>query len=199
MAGRCLFGDDCPLAPGLAMRPARKAEIGWLRRQFHPVRSTEGGSPERQRDTPVRKGKPDRARSAWRRRRPAPRALTGLARRLFGPVSEAAALWRVRIGLQPVRPRLKIAPQQYGRKRHKYGYHGCTHHHCIKRHKTPLLNLEAFIPGREMAVFDLDQIALGRRVFPMTLKRRPRPRRAPDPAGRCFPAGFRSLRRVRAW
>jgi len=54
----------------------------------------------------------------------------------------------MRIGLPPIWPRLKIAPQQHARKRQEHYCHRCAHQHCIKRHcDLPCPGLEAFIRG----------------------------------------------------
>ena len=66
---------------------------------------------------------------------------------------------RLRIGLQPIGPGLKVAPQQHACKRQKHGCHGYAHHHCVKRHNDLPAYLEAFIPRREMPVFDPDQLS----------------------------------------
>jgi hypothetical protein len=73
--------------------------------------------------------------------------------------SRASTLLRLRIGLQPIGPGLKIAPQQHACKRQKHDCHGYAHHHCVKRHIDLPALTGGIYPRREMLVFDPDQIS----------------------------------------
>jgi hypothetical protein len=78
---------------------------------------------------------------------------------MAGAASNTSTLLRLRIGLRPIWPRLKVAPQQHACKRQEHDCDGYAHHHCIKRHNDLPALTGGIYPRREMPVFDPDQIS----------------------------------------